>query len=76
MCLRDLLRTADALVGQVLDVPPEIPPVGGDRVAREPALDGQVVEVGLQRGLEGASAQRSTSSSSRTAAPCASATGP
>lgn len=74
--LGDSMDGNDAGRGQVLDVAAQVSAVGGDGVARQPPFDRQVVEVGLQRDVERASAQRSTSSSSSVSAPCASATGP
>src|SRR3954464_3678232 len=42
--LRDLAHAPHAGRVQVLGVPPQVPPVGGDRVGGETALDGEVVE--------------------------------
>ena len=76
MSLGDAVGSGDPGRRQVLDIAAEVTAVGGDGVGRQSTLDRKVVKVGLQRDLERASAQRSTSSSASTSAPWASATGP
>ena len=76
VCLLDPVGSGDPGRRQVLDIAAQVAAVGGDGVGRQSTLDRQVIEVGLQRDLERASAQRSTSSSASTSAPWASATGP
>ena len=69
----DLREVRDARTGQLGGVTLEITPVGRQRVAREATLDTQMVEIGVDRGIE---TQRSTSVSGIARMPCASATGP
>ena len=63
----------DASSGQELDVPAEVPLVGDERVRRKTPLDGEVVQVALDR--PGDLAQTSTSASGTDGRPWASPTG-
>jgi hypothetical protein len=63
--------------GQVREVAAQVATVRRERVAGQPAFDGQVVEVGADRGkqLGGRLAQPRTSASDTQGSRCASATG-
>ena len=63
----------DPRLGERSRVPRKVPPVGGQGVARQPTLDGQMVEIGVDGPID---AQLSTSVVGDTGMPCASATGP
>jgi len=54
-------------------VPRQVSPVGGEGVAGQPTLDGQMVEIGVDGPID---AQLITSVVGTTGMPCASATGP
>jgi hypothetical protein len=58
---------------QEVRVAAQVAPVGGERVTRQPTLDREMVEVGVDGPVD---AQLSTSAVGRTGMPCASATGP
>jgi len=63
----------DSGLEERLRVPREVSPIGGEGVAGQPTLDGQMVEIGVDGPID---AQLSTSLVGRTGMPCASATGP
>ncbi len=86
-----LLRAGQSATDQVREVPVEVAPVGGQGVARQAALDLEVLEVGAQvtsqrrtgtgggagpGGRAGGRAQDSTSASGVLSMPTASPTGP
>jgi hypothetical protein len=66
-------QIVDARGGEGQDIPIKIATVRREGVTGQPALDAQVVEVGLDLPRQ---PQLSTSASGRTCMPCASATGP
>ena len=82
--LRDLAQVVASGAAQVGGVAVEVTAVGAERVGREPPLDREVVEVGLDRapdrrlgagGRRGGRAQTSASDRADTGRPCASPTG-
>jgi hypothetical protein len=77
--LRDLAQPTDPAGREVLGVAAQVTAVGGDRVRRQTALDGQVVQVAGDDPLDGGSGaerggQSRTSSRATAVMPCASAT--
>ena len=74
--LRHLREVVATGVGEEPHIALQIPPVRRERVRGEPALDGQVVEVGRYGPRGRGAAQPSASASGVSGRACASATGP